>query len=155
MPQYEIRPFNTVDAETVAHWASTDEDVWRLTGERDSQLTPDTVLAWRWEMHFCFTLRYDGDLVAYADVLEDDVDNDIEIQHLLVAPDFRSVGVGRAMLARVCAFIAEARPYAEVWMRVGRDNEPGARCATASGFVLDEALSGPRYGWYKRPLKPI
>jgi|HubBroStandDraft_2_1064218.scaffolds.fasta_scaffold950934_1 ribosomal protein S18 acetylase RimI-like enzyme len=155
MPQYEIRAFNMVDAETVAHWASTEIDVWRLTGESSSRLDPETVVAWSWETHFSFTLRYDGDLVAYAEVLEDDVDNDVEIQHLLVAPDFRGMGVGRAMLTRVCAFIAEGRPYKEVWMRVGRDNEPGARCALAVGFVLDEQQSGPRYGWYRKNLKVI
>lgn len=152
MPQFEIRPFNPAEAETIAHWAVDMEDAWRLTGERGEPLTADRVVAWSWETNYSFTLRYRGDLVAYAEVLEDEVDNDVEIQHLLVAPDFRGKGMGRAMLDRVCEFISAAGPYPEVWMRVGRDNEPGARCATASGFTIDESLSGPRYAWYKRKL---
>ncbi|MGO8674171.1 MAG: GNAT family N-acetyltransferase [Capsulimonadaceae bacterium] len=154
MPRYEIRPFQAAEAETVAYWASDPEDVWRLTGEREGPVTAEVVVSWVWVTNYCFTLRCNGDLVAYAEVLEDDVENDVEIQHLIVAPDSRGAGVGRAMLDRVCAFLSAARPYREVWMRVGRDNEPGALCATAAGFVLQEAQSGQRYAWYRKALTP-
>ena len=61
-------------------------------------------------------------------------------------------GVGRAMLERVCAFLAEARPYPEVWLRVSRDNAPAAACASAAGFEAVAKMSGPRYQWYKKRL---
>ena len=53
---------------------------------------------------------------------------------------------------RVCAFLAEARPYPEVWLRVSRDNLAAAACAVAAGFVAEEKMSGPRYQWYKKML---
>lgn len=152
MPQFEMRPFHAAEAETVAHWISGDEDVWRLTGSRDVIVTPAKIVEWTWETNFTFTLRSHGDLVAYGEVVEDEVDSDVEIQHLLVAPDMRGRGVGRAMLSRLCAFIAAARPYREVWLRVGRDNEPGLRCVEAVGCILDESMSGPRYAWFKKSL---
>jgi ribosomal protein S18 acetylase RimI-like enzyme len=76
----------------------------------------------------------------------------VEIQHLLVAPDMRRRGIGRAMLSRLVAFVAASRPYKEVWMRVARDNEPGLHCAYAVGFEDDEAMAGPRFLWLKKSL---
>jgi len=152
MPQFEMRPFHPAEAETIAHWVEDPEDVWRLTGTRDLVVNADKVVSWTWETNYTFTLRSHGDLVAYGEIVEDEVDNDVEIQHLVVAPDLRGRGYGKAMLSRLCAFLAAGRPYNEVWLRVGRDNEPGARCAQSIGFVIDEKMSGPRYGWYKKDL---
>lgn len=140
------------EAETIAAWAATAEDVRFLTGGDDFPLTPGDVAAWTYEADYALTLRRDGDLAAYAEIVEDVVEQDIEIQHLLVAPDLRSVGVGEAMLRRCCAFIAELRPYPEVWLRVSRENAPAAACAAAAGFAAEEKMSGPRYQWYKKSL---
>ena len=152
MPEFEMRPFHPAEAETIAHWLTEPEDVWRLTGDRDLVVNAEKVVAWTWETNYTFTLRSHGDLVAYGEIVEDEVDNDVEIQHLLVAPDVRNRGIGRALLSRLCAFLAGARPYKEVWLRVGRDNPPAAHCAEAVGFVLDDKMSGPRYAWYKKSI---
>lgn len=149
---FELRPFAMPEAETIAGWAADAAEVRFLTGEGDFPLTPGDVAAWTYEADYALTLRRAGDLAAYAEIVEDVVEQDIEIQHLLVAPDLRSVGVGRAMLLRCCAFIAEARPYPEVWLRVSRDNFPAAACAAAAGFLAEEKMSGPRYQWYKKSL---
>lgn len=151
---FELRPFAMPEAETIAAWAATAEDVRFLTGDGDFPLTPGDVAAWTYEADYALTLRRAGDLAAYAEIVEDVVEQDIEIQHLLVAPDLRSVGVGRAMLLRCCAFIAELRPYPEVWLRVSRDNIPAAACAAAAGFEAVAKMSGPRYQWYKISLVP-
>jgi len=139
----------------IAHWVEDPEDVWRLTGARDLVVNTDKVVSWTWEANYTFTLRSHGDLVAYGEIVEDEVDNDVEIQHLVVAPDVRGQGIGKAMLSRLCAFLEAGRPYDEVWLRVGRDNEPAARCASAIGFVVDEKMSGPRYAWYKKELTRV
>jgi RimJ/RimL family protein N-acetyltransferase len=152
MPQFEIRPFSPKEAETVAHWVSDPEDVWRLTGNRDQVITGEKVIAWTWETNYTFTLRSFGDLIAYGEIVEDEVDNDVEIQHLLVAPDQRGKGFGAAMLSRLCAFLSAARPYQEVWIRVGRDNDAALRCVEKVGFIFQEAQSGPRYAWFKKSL---
>ncbi len=149
---YELRPFAMPEAETVASWASDAAEVRFLTGADDFPLTPGDVAAWTYECDYALTLRRDGDLAAYAEIVDDVVEQDIEIQHLLVASDLRSVGVGRAMLLRLCAFIAELRPYPEVWLRVSRDNAPAAACASSAGFKTIPQMSGPRYLWMKKTL---
>ena len=148
----ELRPLALPESHTVAAWAAKPEDARFLTGTDDFPLTADDVAAWTYECDYALTLRRDGDLAAYAEIVEDVVEQDVEIQHLLVAPDLRSAGVGRAMLSRVCAFLAEARPYPEVWLRVSRDNAPAAACAAAAGFEPVAKMSGPRYQWYKKSL---
>ena len=153
MPSYEMRPFAMPEAERVASWAKTPEEAMDVSGAQTSFLTADDVAAWTYEADYCFTLRWDGDLVAYGEIVEDVVENDVEIQHLLVAPDMRSVGVGKAMLSRLCAFLAGARPYEEVWLRVGRENAPAAACARAVGFEAVTGMSGPRYLWLKKGLR--
>ncbi len=150
--RFELRPLALPEAETVAAWAQDADDVRFLTGADDFPLTADDVAAWTYECDYALTLRQSGDLAAYAEIVEDVVEQDVEIQHLLVAPDLRSAGVGRAMLERVCAFLAEARPYPEVWLRVSRDNAAAATCAAAAGFEAVAKMSGPRYQWYKKNL---
>ena len=154
MPAFEMRPLAMPEAELIASWAATPEDARALTASDEFPLTADQVAAWTYEADFAFTLRRDGDLAAYAEIVEDTVEQDVEIQHLLVAPDLRAAGVGRAFLSRLCAFLAASRPYPEVWLRVGRDNVPAAACARAVGFEDIPAMSGPRFRWLRKSLKP-
>lgn len=152
VPVYEMRPLALPESELIASWAATPEEVWALASSREFPLTADQVAAWTYEADFAFTLRRDGDLAAYAEIVEDVVEQDVEIQHLLVAPDLRAAGIGRAFLSRLCAFLAATRPYPEVWLRVGRDNIAAAACARAVGFEDAHAMSGPRYRWLKKRL---
>ena len=150
--RFELRPFAMPEAETIAAWAATAADVRFLTASDSFPLTTDDVAAWTYEADYALTLRRDGDLAAYAEIVEDLVEQDVEIQHLLVAPDLRSLGVGRTMLLRCCAFLSEVRAYPEVWLRVSRDNAPAAACAVAAGFEAVAQMSGPRYLWMKKSL---
>lgn len=151
---YELRPFAMPEAETIAGWAADADEVRFLTGTDDFPLTPGDVAAWTYEADYALTLRRGGDLAAYAEIVEDIVEQDVEIQHLLVAPDLRSVAVGRTMLLRCCAFLSEVRDYPEVWLRVSRDNAPAAACVSAAGFETVTQMSGPRYLWMKKALVP-
>ena len=152
MPRFELRPLALPEAETVAGWAQDVDDVRFLTGGDDFPLTAGDVAGWTYECDYALTLRRGGDLAAYAEIVEDVVEQDVEIQHLLVAPDLRSAGVGRAMLERVCAFLSELKPYPEVWLRISCDNAPAAACVSAAGFEAVAKMSGPRYQWYKKSL---
>ncbi len=152
MPTFELRPFTLSEAEWVAGWAATPEDLRGAAASEDFPLTADQVAAWTYEADFVFTLRREGDLVAYGEIVEDAVEGDVEIQHLLVAPDMRSAGIGKAMLSRLCAFLAATLPYPEVWLRVGRDNASAAACARAAGFEPVDQMSGPRFLWLKKSL---
>ncbi len=150
---YEIRPFNAVEAHTIAHWAQTQEDLWSLTGQPETPLTADLVAAWPMEANFAFTLRYYGDLVAYGEIVEDEVEGDAEIQHLIVAPDMRRLGHGKAMLERLCQFLSEARPWPHVWVRVPRQHSASELCARSAGFEEQLHVSGPRFLWLKKQLR--
>jgi RimJ/RimL family protein N-acetyltransferase len=147
-----MRPFVAAEAETIAHWATTPDDLWRLTGAHEFPLTAAQVVAWNYEASYTFTLRRDGDLVAYGEIIEDEVDNDVEIQHLLVAPDMRQQGCGQAMLSRLSAFLAASQSFQEVWARIGRDNTSALHTAEAVGFQEDSQMSGERYRWLKKSL---
>ena len=152
MPTFELRPFTLPEAEWVAGWASTPAELREMAATDDFPLSADQVAAWTYEADFVFTLRREGDLVAYGEIVEDSVEGDVEIQHLLVASDMRSVGIGKALLSRLCAFLAATLPYPEVWLRVGRENLPAAACARAVGFEVEEKMCGPRYLWMKKSL---
>lgn len=149
MALFELRPFALAEAGQIASWAQRAEDAWQVAGAREP-LTAADITRWTLETNYALTLRLDGDPVAYAEIVEDDVEGDAEIQHLLVAPAMRNRGVGRTMLARLCAFAHERLPYPEVWLRTRRDHPPTLRCARAAGFTPVEALSGPQYVWMKR-----
>lgn len=151
---YEMRPLAMPEAELIASWAATPDDAHALSNSDEFPLSADQVAAWTYESDFAFTLRRDGDLAAYAEIVEDTVEGDVEIQHLLVAPDLRAAGVGRAFLLRLCLFLAADRPYPEVWLRVGRDNVPAAACARAAGFEDVPNMSGPRFRWLRKSLRP-
>ncbi|MBV9850928.1 MAG: GNAT family N-acetyltransferase [Armatimonadetes bacterium] len=151
MAHYELRPFALAEAETVASWAASLDDRRDLDGS-SQPLTADDVAVWTMETNWAFTLRRDGDLVAYGEVVEDEVENDVEIQHILVAPDMRRAGVGQALVSRLCAFLAASRPYREVWLRAGRQNEALLACARAVGFSEVDGMSGPRYQWLRKSL---
>ena len=152
MPTFELRPFTLPEAEWVAGWAATPAELREMAATDDFPLSADQVAAWTYEADFVFTLRREGDLVAYGEIVEDAVEGDVEIQHLLVASDMRSVGIGKALLSRLCAFLAATLPYPEVWLRVGRENLPAAACARAVGFEVEEKMCGPRYLWMKKSL---
>ena len=149
----ELRVFAAKEADLIAGWARRRADAEALDAAAEFPLTGGHVLAWVMEANSCWTLRRDGDLVAYAEIVEDEVEGDVEIQHLLVAPDRRGVGVGRALLDFLCAYLSANRPYREVWVRVGRENLPAAACARAAGFAEAPAMSGPRFLWLRRAVK--
>ena len=107
---------------------------------------------WTLEANWSFTLLRDGDLVAYGEIIEDEVEGDVELQHLLVAPAARRAGVGQALVSRLCAFLAASRPYRGVWLRAGRQNGAMQCCARAVGFVDVAEMSGPRFLWLKKSL---
>jgi GNAT superfamily N-acetyltransferase len=153
MAHDELRPFAMAEAETVAGWAASGAERQRLDGESAPLRRADIAL-WLMECQAAFTLRRDGDLAGYGEIVEDEVAQDVEIQHVLVAPDMRCAGVGRMILQRLCALLEETRPYGEVWLRAERTNDAMIVCAYAADFTDAPDMSGPRYLWLKKPLSP-
>lgn len=150
--EYELRPLALPECERIASWAAAPEEAVALGVGDEFPLSADSVAAWTYEVDYAFTLRRRGDLAAYGEITEDVVEQDVEISRLLVAPDLRGRGVGSALLMRLCEFLAEARPYPEVWLRAPRGNAALLACARAAGFEEAAHASGPRFLWLKKRL---
>ena len=150
--QYQIRPFELNDAFTVSQWASTAEDTEALDTEIEFPLTPAQVAAWFYQTSDAFILTKGDVPVAYGEVLEDEVENDVEIQHLIVDPALRSTGVGQELVEKLCQFIAISRTYNEVWLRIRRGNIAAHKCAIRSSFTEIPEASGERFLWLKKSI---
>ena len=112
---------NTVDE--AAAWAGVDrlprlEDLARWHTEPD-------VFPFAW---------VDGDvLVGYGEIWEDRDEDEAELARLVVAPDHRGRGHGRA-LTRALAEEAHRRGFEHVWLRVVPENAAARRAYEAAGF---------------------
>jgi GNAT superfamily N-acetyltransferase len=76
-----------------------------------------------------------GDAVcAYGQVLEDLVEREAEIARVIVRPDLRAQGVGRAFVLLLAAE-ARRRGLGVVLARIARRNRAGYACFHGAGFT--------------------
>ena len=74
------------------------------------------------------------EVIGYGEIWEDREEDEAELARLVVAPDARGRGHGRA-LTRALADEARRRGFAEVWLRVVPDNGAAIRAYEAAGFA--------------------
>ena len=79
-----------------------------------------------------------GEVLAYGELWEDLEGDEAELARLVVAPDARGHGHGRA-LTRALADEAHRRGFAEVWLRVVPENGAAIRAYAAAGFARASA----------------
>lgn len=119
-------------AVTIAGWAGTPEEsmVWCSL----STVSADTVVEWSASSSVeAFVLVEEGDVVAYGEIWIDVDENEVELAHLIVAPERRDHGLGRRL---VSSLVEQAkRHYPVVAMRVHSHNAAAIRCYAASGFA--------------------
>jgi ribosomal protein S18 acetylase RimI-like enzyme len=72
-------------------------------------------------------------VLGYGELWEDRALDEAELARLVIAPDERGRGQGRAM-TKALAGEAKRRGFAEVWLRVRPENTPARRAYEASGF---------------------
>jgi len=134
MGALSIVDFPAGAAAVVSGWAVTAGDVAAWCSRTDVPVPPEVVAAWGEAEDVRAFLLLDGDdPVGYGELWLDDDEHEVEIAHVLVRPDRRGRGLGRA-LARGLA--ARARQvYPSVFLRLVPGNEAAAASYRAAGFV--------------------
>jgi ribosomal protein S18 acetylase RimI-like enzyme len=90
--------------------------------------------------------------VAYAEITEDEADKDVEIGHLIVAPNRIAAGVGLEMLVKLTERLKDAYPYDEVWASVNPRDDDATEFLASAGFEEAAEVSGPNALWMKKKL---
>jgi ribosomal protein S18 acetylase RimI-like enzyme len=133
-------PFDRRRAKTVAGWVRSSAEASNWCGKAEFPFQAATVASWSTENDVTAYLLVDaaGRPVAYGEVWSDDEEDEAELARLIVDPDRRGRGVGRAL---VTALVAVAG-FDNILMRVVPHNDPALACYRSAGFVdVDPALA--------------
>ncbi|MGW0607933.1 GNAT family N-acetyltransferase [Streptomyces sp. NPDC002640] len=118
----------------VAGWPTSATEVAQWCGRDEFPVSARTVAAWQQEDGVrAFVLVEGGRPIAYGELWLDDEEDEAELARLLVAPEDRGRGVGRALVRALLAGALEAG-FDDVFLRVHPDNTPALRCYHAAGF---------------------
>jgi [ribosomal protein S18]-alanine N-acetyltransferase len=133
-----LETFDPDRAELVASWAVGDEVVRSWCARDDDTVPADVVREWSQADDVEAYLFGDGsgEPVAYGELWLDDEEGEVELARLLVAPERRGQGVGRALTRALSDRARETHPeLPAVILRVRPENEQGIRAYAAAGFV--------------------
>lgn len=130
----ELVPFEPAHAALVPSWAPTADEVRRWVSRDTVPVPAEVVLGWADEEDsLTFVARVDGEPVGFGQVWLEDGEDDAEVARLLVAPDHRGRGVGRALVLALAEVAQRYKP--SVALRVVPDNEQALRAYAAAGFA--------------------
>ena len=160
-----LETFEPARAEQVASWAVGDEVVRAWCARDDGSVPADVVASWSEADDVEAFLFHDeaGEPVAYGELWIDEEEREVELARLLVAPERRGQGVGRALTRALSDLARSAYPeLPTVFLRVRPENLQAIRAYAAAGFVPipdDEQAEwnqGQRfeYHWMLLPADP-
>ena len=130
---FRLVPFQPRWAASVVGWATTPDEVLAWCSAVEVPVPVARVIAWgEADDVEAYVLLAGDEPVGYGEVWVDDDEAETELAHLIVAPDRRGSGVGRA-LTRLLAEQAAVR-HPAVFLRVRPGNTPALRCYAAAGF---------------------
>jgi ribosomal-protein-alanine N-acetyltransferase len=134
-----LSPFHPAAAALVSSWAVGDDVVrawcavdgdtvpadvvtgWSLADDVEAYLFPDPVLP--------------DEPVAYGELWLDDEEGEVELARLLVAPDRRGQGIGRALVRALVERARRTHPeLPDLILRVRPENTQAIRAYAAAGF---------------------
>jgi len=134
-----LAPFDPARAELVAGWAVGDEVVRAWCAAEGDSVPADVVAAWSEADDveaFLFTETASDGPVAYGELWLDDEEGEVELARLLVAPQRRGQGVGRALVRALVDRARTTHPeLPDVILRVRPENAQAIRSYQAAGFV--------------------
>lgn len=131
-------PFDGAAAALVAGWGCTADEVRQWCGHPTAPVPAGMIRSWSAPPDVAAFLLVDGeDPVGYGELWVDDEEGEVELAHVIVAPDRRGQGVGRRLVE---VLVAQARRHHPVvTLRVHPDNAAAQRCYLAAGFVRASA----------------
>jgi ribosomal protein S18 acetylase RimI-like enzyme len=134
-----LEPFDESQAAVVLGWIRSREeaDRWASAGHRD--LEPALLREWHADPEVRpFLWLEDGLPVAYGEVWDEAEADEAELARIVVAPERRGAGIGRAFVGLLVEQ-ARAAGFDDVWLRVVPDNAPAIACYRGAGFVRASA----------------
>jgi ribosomal protein S18 acetylase RimI-like enzyme len=133
-----LHPFDPAQAPMVASWAVGADVVRAWCAVEGDAVPADVVAGWsKADDVEAFVYGDPGDApVAYGELWLDDEEGEVELARLLVAPERRGRGVGRALVTALVEQAQRAHPdLPAVILRVRPENEQAIRAYAAAGFV--------------------
>ncbi|HEX6148579.1 GNAT family N-acetyltransferase [Nocardioides sp.] len=134
--EFDLVPFASAQADLVSSWAPTAAEVRSWCARTEAPVPPDVIAQWSTAGDVEAFLLRDGDApVAYGELWLDDEEGEVELARLLVAPDRRGQGVGRALTSLLADAARRHHPdLPTVCLRVLPENTAGHRAYEAAGF---------------------
>jgi ribosomal protein S18 acetylase RimI-like enzyme len=78
-------------------------------------------------------------VIAYGEIWVDDDENDLELAHIIVHPDYRNKGIGKTFIQLLLNQCSEMT-YPWIYMRMVPENEKAMNCYKGVGFEEDAIL---------------
>jgi RimJ/RimL family protein N-acetyltransferase len=159
-----LHRFDPAGAALVASWAVGEEEVRSWWAVEGGAVAAEAVVAWSETDDveaYLFAEADAGPDVAYGELWLDHEEGDLELAHLVVAPERRGRGVGRAFVRALAEHARQAHPELSlVVLRVQPQNARAIRAYLAAGFVAvpadeqDTWNQGQRavYHWMRLPV---
>jgi ribosomal protein S18 acetylase RimI-like enzyme len=134
-----LQEFDPPHPALVASWAVGDEVVRSWCAVEGDAVPADVVAGWSEADDveaFLFTFGEDESYVAYGELWLDDEEGEVELARLLVSPERRGRGVGRALVRELVDRARNTHPeLSDVILRVRPENAQAIRAYVAAGFV--------------------
>ncbi|KOV33723.1 GNAT family N-acetyltransferase [Streptomyces sp. H021] len=137
-----LLPFSAAHAAVVAGWPASAGEVTLWCGRQEFPVPAQTITDWQRDADVrAHVLVADGEVVGYGELWFDADEDEVELARIIVAPDARGRGLGRALVRGLLAR-AVAAGFSNVFMRVHPVNARALRCYRGAGFApVDPALA--------------
>jgi [ribosomal protein S18]-alanine N-acetyltransferase len=135
---FDLVPFDAAQSTLVSSWAPTVWEVQSWCALPEAPVRPETVAGWSTAEDVEAFLLLDGQgPVAYGELWLDEEGSEVELARLLVAPERRGQGVGRALTSLLAGSARQHHPELDtVCLRVRPESTAGHRAYEAAGFTF-------------------
>ena len=135
---FDLVPFDAARATLVSSWAPSPAEVLSWCAQTEAPVPPEVVAGWSAAADVEAHLLLDGATpIAYGELWLDEEEGEVELARLLVAPERRGQGVGRALTSLLAGAARDRHPHLDtVCLRVRPENAAGHRAYEEAGFTF-------------------